>query len=255
MGVLRSNSGQQMLNSLLQGSPFLGGSAPTKTDLEAFLAQEESPNYFKFQQLARWFHRMNALTPDERGALPPGRGLTQSQPAALADKDRWILSRLAYAVETCKAGFADYNFPQATTALYNFWLYELCDVYLEYLKPIFQGSDSGAILTARHVLYICLDVGLRLISPFMPFISEELFQRLPRWKESEPPSIMVTPFPKLEDINFRNVEVEEEVKFIQKVASVVRSTRADYNLPNKTRTELYLQVFCNESAKILEKYI
>ena len=53
--VLRSNSGQQMLNSLLQGSPFLSGSAPTKTDLEAFLALEESPNYFKFQQLARSF--------------------------------------------------------------------------------------------------------------------------------------------------------------------------------------------------------
>merc|ERR1712106_598910 len=89
-------------------------------------------------------------------------------------------------------GFTEYNFPQATTALYNFWLYELCDVYLEYLKPVFQGPDSSAVLTARTVLYTCLDSGLRLISPFMPFISEELFQRLPRWSSKEPPSIMVT---------------------------------------------------------------
>ena len=67
----------------------------------------------------------------------------------------------------------------STTALYNFWLYDLCDVYLEYLKPVFQRGEGGAILTARHVLRACLDVGLRLISPYMPFISEELYQRLP----------------------------------------------------------------------------
>ena len=100
------------------------------------------------------------------------------------------------------------TFPfQITTALYDFWLYDLCDVYLEYLKPIFQGSDAGAILTARHVLYSCLDGGLRLISPFMPYISEELFQRLPRWDGSEPPSIMVTPFPKAAEYPYRQVQL------------------------------------------------
>ena len=45
---------------------------------------------------------------------------------------------MSYAVDTANEGFEKYNFPQATTALYNFWLYELCDVYLEYLKPVFQ---------------------------------------------------------------------------------------------------------------------
>jgi len=251
---LRSESGQQMLNSVLQGSLFLGGSTPTKSDLDAFNAIGESPNYFKYQQLARWYHRMNSLSAGEQKSLPTGRGIAQPEPAALADKDRWILSRLAHAVETCNAGFADYNFPQATTALYSFWLYDLCDVYLEYLKPIFQGSDSAAILTARHVLYSCLDGGLRLISPFMPFISEELFQRLPRWDKAEPPSIMVTRFPMLKEYPFRNAVIEEEVKFVHKIAGVVRSTRADYNLPNKTKTELYLAVFCKQSSEVLRRY-
>lgn len=54
---------------------------------------------------------------------------------------------------------------------------------------------------------------------------------------------------------FRNIEVEEEVKFVQKVAGVVRSTRADYNLPNKTKTELYLQVFCQKSAQVEKKLL
>ena len=117
--------------------------------------------------------------------------------------DRWILSRLSAAVELTNTGFQDYNFPQATSALYNFWLYDLCDVYLEYLKPVFSGQDTGAILTARTVLYTCLDTGLRLISPFMPYVSEELFQRLPRWTDQEPPSITVTPFPTLQDTPYR----------------------------------------------------
>merc|ERR1719187_1502417 len=124
---------------------------------------------------------MNSLTGEERSSLPPGKGLSLPSPSPLGDMDRWILSRLTVAVEAVTQGFQEYNFPAATTALYNFWLYELCDVYLEILKPVFQGTDSAAILTARNVLYVCLDSGLRLISPFMPFISEELFQRLPRW--------------------------------------------------------------------------
>merc|ERR1711890_66709 len=89
----------------------------------------------------------------------------------------------------------------------------------------------------------CLDAGLRLISPFMPFISEELFQRLPRWSAKEPPSICVTPYPE-----------KAEVKFIQKVVEVVRSTRSDYNLPNKAKTDLYLRCFEKEAAATLERY-
>ena len=122
-------------------------------------------------------------------------------------------------------GFEEYNFPAATTALYNFWLYELCDVYLEVLKPVFQGTDASAILTARNVLYVCLDSGLRLISPFMPFISEELWQRLPRWSTKDAPSIMVTRLPTPEDTPYRNSTIEGEVQAIQRLVATVRSTR------------------------------
>ena len=74
-------------------------------------------------------------------ALPGGQGLLVPLPADLTKMDRWILSRLSAAVATTNAGMESYNFPQATTALYNFWLYDLCDVYLETLKPIFQVRD------------------------------------------------------------------------------------------------------------------
>ena len=67
--------------------------------------------------------------------------------------DRWILSRLSSAVDDCNQGFREYNFPLVTTAIYNFWYYELCDVYIELLKPVFYGDDEEAKAISRNVLY------------------------------------------------------------------------------------------------------
>lgn len=67
--------------------------------------------------------------------------------------DRWILSRLGVTIDDCNKGFKDYNFPQSTTALYNFWVYELCDVYLEILKPVIYGDDEQTRAVSRAVLY------------------------------------------------------------------------------------------------------
>uniref|UniRef100_A0A8C3T678 valine--tRNA ligase n=1 Tax=Chelydra serpentina TaxID=8475 RepID=A0A8C3T678_CHESE len=110
--------------------------------------------------------------------------------------DRWILSRLSLAVELSDAALRAYDFPAATTAAYGFWLYELCDVYLECLKPVLAEGAAPAVAAARCTLYTCLDAGLRLLAPFMPFVSEELFQRLPRRAPHAPPSICVTPYPR-----------------------------------------------------------
>lgn len=73
----------------------------------------------------------------------------------------------------------------------------------------------------------------------MPFITEELYQRLPRPKEvaEKVPSICVASYPDSEECFWKNQTVEDEVEFIQKVAKAIRSARSDYNLPNKTKTE------------------
>jgi len=119
--------------------------------------------------------------------------------------DRWMLSRVAYAVETCNNGFQSYDFPAATTACYNLWLYDLCDVYLEYLKPVQASEDETAKKVAQSVLYTTLDVALRLLSPFMPFLSEELYQRLPARGPSDPPSICVAPYPETSTVGLNCV--------------------------------------------------
>uniref|UniRef100_A0A8C8S2U5 Valine--tRNA ligase n=1 Tax=Pelusios castaneus TaxID=367368 RepID=A0A8C8S2U5_9SAUR len=160
--------------------------------------------------------------------------------------DRWILSRLSLAVELSDAGFQAYDFPAITTAIYNFWLYELCDVYLECLKPVFAGAEAG-MAAARCTLYTCLETGLRLLSPFMPFVSEELFQRLPRRDSSAPPSICVTPYPSTEQFCWRDTGLEGTVEFALGIVRAVRSLRADYNL-TRTRADCFLQCLDPDTA-------
>lgn len=160
--------------------------------------------------------------------------------------DRWILSRLAVATEACNAGFEVYDFPQITTAIYNFWLYELCDVYLEALKPVFQGEDPEAKVISSEVLLTCLHSGLRLLHPFMPFLTEELYQRLPRRSTTNlVPSICVESYPEVSEFPPRNEALEKEVTFMQDLVHKVRSLRADYNV---TRSKVHLYAKCSGTA-------
>lgn len=166
-------------------------------------------------------------------------------------EDRWILSRLSCAVKTANEGFKNYDFPSVTTAIYNFWLYELCDVYLEYLKPVLQKGSQETTSTARNTLYTCLENGLILLSPFMPFLSEELFQRLPRRTAGAPPSICVTPYP--EELPWSDTKLEDEMSLVQSIVKAIRSIRQEYNL-TKAKPEVYV-VFSDQSlASTVSKF-
>lgn len=161
--------------------------------------------------------------------------------------DRWILSRLTAATESCNLGFETYDFPRVTTAIYNFWLYELCDVYLESLKPVFQANDANLKATSAEVLYTCLHAALRLLHPVMPFVSEELFQRLPtRPNTDSPPSICVHSYPEITELPERDLALEKDIEIMQDLIHKVRSLRADYNL-TKVKADLYVK--CAAAAR------
>jgi valyl-tRNA synthetase len=160
--------------------------------------------------------------------------------------DLWILSRLSATIDVSNKGFEQYEFSIATNVCYTFWLYELCDVYLEYVKPIFQTGSDTAKATSRKTLYTCLELGLKLLSPFMPFITEELFQRLPR-ADTSVPSICVASYPEVETSPWRDEKIEKDVEFMQKAAKLIRSARSDYNIPNKTKTEAF--IVCSDESE------
>ncbi|VDM14137.1 unnamed protein product [Wuchereria bancrofti] len=160
-------------------------------------------------------------------------------PGECSTLDRWILSRLSYAVESCNSGMCNYQFNRVTTALYNFWLYEFCDIYIEGCKPVLAGSGNpnGAEIV-RKVLFECVETGLRLLSPFMPFITEELWQRLPsRISKEESESICVVAYPEAEQYAFRDETLENQVAHAMHIVRAVRSLRSDYGLTAKVKTE------------------
>ena len=147
--------------------------------------------------------------------------------------DLWILSKLSNVVETVNKSFENYEFATATQSCYAFWLYDLCDNYLECLKPVFTSDDNDRKAVSRRVLYTCLDYGLRLLSPFMPFITEELFQRLPR-KNVEIPSICVAPFPS-KILIIIVMDIFLIVFILQLLKSLISRTRTSRKTLNSSR--------------------
>lgn len=185
--------------------------------------------------------------------IPPSQYKLQGNENVM---DRWILSKLAKAVALCNGGFKSYEFPTVTTAIFNFWLYELCDVYLECLKPLFAGNDAAAIETSRNVLYTCLEVALRLTSPLMPFISEELWQRLPQSEDRGNfcQSVTVAEWPEPDKFPWIDEELEAEMELASSVIKVTRSLRAEYNL-TKVKADMYVHCTEESTAATARKFV
>jgi valyl-tRNA synthetase len=171
--------------------------------------------------------------------------------------DLWILNRLSYAIEQCEINFKNYQFPKVTTAIYDFWLYDLCDVYIEYIKKDLYAKEPDLTRhnTIKLILYTCLNNGLRLIAPIMPFLSEELYQRLPKPNGGidSPPSLCVTPYPKSSEFNqYRNETIEKNVETIYNAIKEIRSYRAAKKIVSKEKDTLYLQSSPSTSALFTE---
>ncbi|XP_074120908.1 valine--tRNA ligase, mitochondrial [Sminthopsis crassicaudata] len=157
--------------------------------------------------------------------------------------DTWILSSLAFTVGECERGFLAQELSLITHALHHFWLHKLCDVYLESVKPVLSRSPQSPGLL--QTLYSCADVGLRLLAPFMPFLTEELWQRLPHRPNYAPaPSICVAPYPCAQNLNpWYQPELEQRFAQVQEAVKTLRGLRAMYQL-SRVRPRVLLQ--CSE---------
>lgn len=170
------------------------------------------------------------------GSLKPGEGLQW--------EDKWILSRLSACAEKTNSAFEKYEFAHATTSTYSFFRYELCDVYMELLKPRFYGEATSSAVeedrrVAREVFYVCFDWILRLMHPLLPFLTEECYQRLPP-SPSKCESIVIAPFPKAV-IAWRNDALEDEMTVVEEIAARFRSQKKSLNLPENARPKGMVQ--------------
>ncbi|KAL7095805.1 hypothetical protein ACP275_10G045500 [Erythranthe tilingii] len=137
-------------------------------------------------------------------------------PSSLPFSCKWILSVLNKAISKTVVSLDSYEFSDAATAVYSWWQFQLCDVFIEAIKPYFAGNDPAYASERKHArdtLWLCLDNGLRLLHPFMPFVTEELWQRLPCKKDSaRKESIVISEYPStVEGWNFDAVELEMDM--------------------------------------------
>jgi valyl-tRNA synthetase len=144
--------------------------------------------------------------------------------------DRWIKSRLTEATAQVRKAIDSYRFNDAASAVYQFLWHEYCDWYLEIAKrSLYQPESPAARAVTQRTLVESLEATLRLLHPFMPFISEELWQRLPHQGESIPAparSIMIAPFPKA-GRKGRDPEAERLMAPILDFVSAIRTIRSE----------------------------
>ncbi|ESO94544.1 hypothetical protein LOTGIDRAFT_118105 [Lottia gigantea] len=143
--------------------------------------------------------------------------------------NKWIISQLSNLVLTCDKNFKSYDLHQVALSLHQFWVSQFCDVYLECTKPVFLHGSPDQKQEFREVLYLCIETFLRCLSPFMPFITEELYQRLPD-KADKSISICVAPYPTVSRYNYRNITIENKIKEVQTIVSNVLRMKLDYKL-------------------------
>ena len=151
----------------------------------------------------------------------------------LAIEDRWILSRLAKSVKAVEESIDGYDFPSASKMIYSFFWNEFCDWYIESIKPRLNREGRGRIV-AQNVLVRTLDTSLRMLHPFMPYITEELWQNLP----GSDGLLITARWPEFDESSFDNPS-EVEYSRIMDMVRGVRNIKAEMNIPPSSKTDVY----------------
>jgi len=149
-----------------------------------------------------------------------------AEPESFHDpSERWILSRLSQVTGTVRKALDEFDFDVAAKELYQFFWHEYCDWYLELAKPALTGDETDRQDAARWVTLTVFDHSLRLFHPFMPFVTEELWQHLPGQRDH----IMISPFPKQID-SWTDVAAEDIIKQVMEVVSSIRNARSELGI-------------------------
>lgn len=145
--------------------------------------------------------------------------------------NRWMISRLNKTIESVDGRLNRYEFGNLVQDVHGLWIHEIADVYLEAIKPITRSNDEVAKLSTVNTLFHVLEKGLLLLHPMTPFITEELYHRLPEssWKAE---SISIAKFPKF-NAALSDDQSEEIMGFLDRTVHVIRSMQASLNLFGK----------------------
>ncbi|MDR2878382.1 MAG: valine--tRNA ligase [Fusobacteriales bacterium] len=163
-------------------------------------------------------------------------------------EDRWILSKLQNTAKDVNNALDGYELDMAAKTAYEFFRGEFCDWYVEAAKTRVYGEDEQDKKTAQWVLRYILDNGLKLLHPFMPFITEELWQKV----KLDGETIMLSDFPKYDEA-LLDKEAEEEFDYLKEVITAVRNIRGEVNVPPSKKIEVIFKTSNESERNVLEK--
>ncbi len=164
--------------------------------------------------------------------------------------DRWMLSRLQYAIGAVRAGFDEYRFNDAAHALYHFLWHEYCDWYLELLKPRMYSKDADVANDAlAHAVHVLREI-VKLLHPVVPFVTEEIWQTFVRFGMACEESIMTAAYPRVNPA-VRNIDLESEFDDFEAYVYAVRNMRGEIGMPPSETAEV---VFTAETPALINLY-
>jgi valyl-tRNA synthetase len=184
-------------------------------------------------------------------SIEPDRTDMTIQWDSLTTEDRWILSRLSRTIATVNKAMADFQFEEAQRQVHDFLWGEYCDWYIELAKIRLRQGGLSPVPVLVHIL----ETALRLLHPFMPFVTEELWQSLKGacpagWQATD--SIMIAPYPEAE-AKAIDAESERIMETIIEVIRTIRNTRAEYNVASSRWVEA--QVYAGALTPAISAYL
>lgn len=253
-GLVRDGEGRKMSKSLGNGVDPMDVIDQYGADsLRYFLATGSSPGQdlrYTTEKVEAIWNFSNKIWNASRFALMNMEGMTFDEIDLTGEKsvaDKWILTRLNETIERVTSLAERYEFGEVGRELYNFIWDDFCSWYIEMAKLPLYGDDEAAKKTTRSILAYVLDQTMRLLHPFMPFITEEIWQHLPHEGES----ITVAAWPTVRtDLHF--AEEADNMKLLMDIIRSVRNIRAEVNTPMSKKVPLYISAKDVATATVLE---
>jgi valyl-tRNA synthetase len=163
--------------------------------------------------------------------------------------DAWLFSRLAATIEMMTDALANYRFHEAAQGVYQFFWGDFCDWYIEWVKPELQSADRERATVAWKNLFAAFDAALRLLHPFMPFLTEELWHQVPQRARAK--SIALDHFPGALD-RWKNAKALADVEMIQAVVTALRTIRAELKLDPKKKVAAEFSTGDASAAELIQ---
>ncbi|MCJ7598890.1 MAG: valine--tRNA ligase [Methyloceanibacter sp.] len=160
--------------------------------------------------------------------------------------NRWIAGESERTLAAVTEGLQAFRFNEAASAIYHFIWNVYCDWYLELIKPILTGEDKDAAAETRAMASFVFDQALKMLHPFMPFVTEELWAKRASRGEGRESLLMLTAWP--EPLRLQNPQADAEIGWLIRLISEVRSVRAEMNVPAGAKVPLVI-AFASEETK------